>query len=384
MKISPSVRIATTSEYYFSQKMNEINRLNAAGADIINLAIGNPNMKPHDSIIDELNRVAELPDVHGYQHHRGLIELRVAFANWYNREYGVSLNPENEVLSLIGSKEGIFHLSFALLNPGDKVLIPDPGYPMYRFVATMMQAEPVFYDLEEKNGWLPDLDKLEEKIDDKVKMMWVNYPNMPSGAGATKEFFTQLIAFAKKHDILVVNDNPYTFILNQNQPLSILSVEGAKDTAIELNTLSKSHGMAGWRVGAAVGNSEVLNLMLKVKSNLDSGIFNPIQQAAVKALNIEKSWYENLNGIYSERQRAVKEFAKILGCSFSMEQSGMYIWAKLPDSGKSSKEFVEKLFEDKKIFIAPGSLYGNNGEGFVRISLCQPVEIINAAIERIC
>jgi len=383
MKIKVSDRLSSTSEYYFSLKMNEINKKQAAGIDVINLAIGNPNMRPADSVIEKLKETVSKPDVHGYQHHRGQLKLREAFAKWYNQNYGVELNPENEVLSLIGSKEGIFHVSFALLNPGDKVLIPDPGYPMYRFVAAMMQAEPVFYDLKEENSWLPDLEKLESKIDDKVKMIWVNYPNMPSGESATIEFFTKLVEIAKKHDVLVINDNPYSFILNKTEPLSILSVPGAKEVAIELNTLSKSHGMAGWRVGMAVGNPEVLDLMLKVKSNLDSGIFLPVQEAAIEALTIGQGWYEDLTAIYLERQEAAKKFAQVLGCTYSENAAGMYLWAKLPENVTNSREFADSLFEDKHVFVAPGTLYGSNGEGYIRISLCQPVEKIHEAIERV-
>lgn len=383
MKINASERLSATSEYYFSVKLNEIEKKNAAGLNVINLAIGNPNMKPAPAVINTLNKYADFDNVHGYQTQRGSAELRSAFAKWYLDKFNVELNPENEILSLIGSKEGIFHLSFALLNPGDKVLIPDPAYPMYKTVAGMMQAEAVTFDLEAEKGWLPDLDKLEAKIDSKTKMIWVNYPNMPSGASATPEFFEKLIELAKRKNILVVNDNPYSFILNENKPLSILSVPGAKDYAVELNSLSKSHSFAGWRTGAALGNSDAISLMLKVKSNIDSGIFLPIQKAAITALSLGEEWYTGLNKIYSDRQRYAKAFAEALGCIVPEHSAGMYLWAKLPENSGTSHEFAEKLLEEKNVFISPGTLYGNNGEGYIRISLCQPVEKFNEAIKRL-
>jgi LL-diaminopimelate aminotransferase len=319
---------------------------------------------------------------HGYQPYNGIPQLRQAFSAWYLSKYGVRLSPENEVLPLLGSKEGIMHISLAFLNRGDAVLLPDPGYPAYEAAARICNARPMFYDLDPSNGWLPDLDAIERGGLDGVKLMWVNYPNMPTGSNGSVELFENLVEFGIKHNILIVNDNPYSFILNDN-PISILSAGSAMEIALELNSLSKSHNMAGWRVGVVTGNSEYLEAILKVKSNIDSGMFQPVQLAATEALTIGDEWYEELNRTYKERRKLVHRLAQLLGCSIKNEQSGMFVWAEIPGTANNSIEFSDLVLANHRIFVTPGSIFGSNGSRYIRISLCLPAGRIEECIERV-
>ncbi len=375
-------RIKSVNEYYFSTKLAEIRKMNANGLSIINLGIGNPDLAPSEKTISSLLQAANEPSNHGYQSYTGIPELRNAFADWYKRFYQVKLNPENEILPLLGSKEGIMHISLAFLNPGDEVLIPDPGYPAYKAVSALCEAKAIEYDLKESDNWCADFNQLEKMDLTKVKLMWVNYPNMPTGKHATSKFFEQLVAFGKKHRILIVNDNPYGLI-SSNKPLSILSVIGAKDIAIELNSLSKSHNMAGWRVGMIGANSHFIQAILKVKSNMDSGMFKPIQLAAAEALNNNNDWYKTQHKVYAERKKIGEEIVKALKCDCDQESSGMFIWAKIPKNAKSSQEFSEIILQNKKVFITPGFIFGKNGERFIRLSLANNEAILTEALNRI-
>ena len=374
-------RLHTVEEYYFSKKLREVNAMKSAGAPIINLGIGSPDLAPPQTVISAITDSLKDASAHKYQSYQGLPELRSAMAAFYQTHYNVSLNPENEVLPLIGSKEGIMHISMAYLNEGDAVLIPNPGYPTYTSVTKLVGADPVFYDLKASSNWQPDLEDLETKNLSKVKLMWVNYPHMPTGTKGDKTTLKALVAFAKKHSILLINDNPYSFILNE-QPSSIFNIEGANEVCLELNSLSKTFNMAGWRVGMLTGAAEHLQNVIKVKSNMDSGMFYGIQKGAIEALNSSKNWFKDLNKIYTERRALVWKLATALNCTFETTSSGMFVWAKLP-SKVTSETFIDSLLHQHHIFIAPGTIFGSNGEGYIRFSLCAPKEQIQTAINRV-
>jgi LL-diaminopimelate aminotransferase len=380
--ITPAQRVTQVKEYYFSLKLKEIAKMIEEGKPVINLGIGNPDQPPAPEVLKALNQSAMRPDFHGYQGYIGIPKLRNAFAEWYQRSYNVTLDAEREILPLMGSKEGIMHISLAFLNPGDEVLIPNPGYPTYAAVTQLVGATERTYNLLENKNWQPDLNALDKEDLSKVKLMWVNYPNMPTGAKASKEFFKELIAFAHRHNILICNDNPYSFILNKN-PQSILSIAGAKDTAIELNSLSKSHNMAGWRVGMAASNADFIQYILRVKSNMDSGMFRPVQEAAAKALSLEKEWYEKVNQVYQKRKGLVLEIMETLQCKWQDDQVGMFIWAKIPKHYPSSKELSDKILYEANVFITPGFIFGSQGERYIRISLCTSKEKLKESLSRI-
>lgn len=376
-----SDRLKHIKEYYFSRKLREVGMLISEGKPVINLGIGSPDLTAPKSVEAALIESMNLAGVHKYQSYQGIPELRKAIASFYNRHYNVTLDGINEVLPLLGSKEGIMHISMAFLNAGDKVLIPNPGYPTYTSVTNLVGAQAVFYDLDASLNWLPDLEALEAMDLKKVKLMWLCYPHMPTGANASYENLKHIVDFAKRHDILLVNDNPYSFILNDN-PLSILKVEGAKEVCLELNSLSKSFNMAGWRVGMVCGKSEFISNILKVKSNMDSGMFLGLQKGAIEALNLDKEWFKSLNIIYEKRRKLVYKLAEKLGCDCTLNTSGLFIWAKIRD-GVSSEDFIDKLLYNHSIFITPGTVFGSKGEGYVRFSLCASEELINNAIERV-
>ncbi|AOR28029.1 aminotransferase [Formosa sp. Hel1_33_131] len=374
-------RLHTVEEYYFSKKLREVNAMKAAGAPIINLGIGSPDLAPPKAVISAITDSLTDASAHKYQSYQGLPELRSAMADFYQTHYNVSLNSENEILPLIGSKEGIMHISMAYLNEGDAVLIPNPGYPTYTSVTKLVGADPVFYDLKASSNWQPDLAALEAMDLSKVKIMWVNYPHMPTGTLGDQTVLKALVDFAQKHSILLINDNPYSFILNEH-PSSIFNIEGAKDVCLELNSLSKTFNMAGWRVGMLTGSAAHLQNVIKVKSNMDSGMFYGIQKGAIEALNSSKNWFTDLNKIYAERRQLVWELATALNCTFETSTSGMFVWAKLP-SGLKSETFIDTLLQEHHVFIAPGTIFGSNGEGYVRFSLCAPKESIQSAIKRV-
>lgn len=382
--IQPADRLSLVSEYYFSRKLKEVAKLNAEGKDIISLAIGSPDMPPSKETIDTLCENAKKADAHGYQPTVGIPELRGAMANFYKRWYGVELNPATEIQPLIGSKEGILHVTLALCNPGDKVLVPNPGYPTYTSLSKILGQEIVNYDLLEENGWQPDFDQL-EKMDLKgVKLMWTNYPNMPTGGRATRELYERLVAFAKAHDIVIVNDNPYSFILNRDEHLSILQVEGAKDCCIEFNSMSKSHNMPGWRVGMLATNSTFVQWILKIKSNIDSGTFRPLQLAAAQAYSNSDDWHKNANiKTYSTRRKIAEEIMTTLGCTFDSKQQGMFLWGRIPDSYGDVEELTEKVLHEARVFITPGFIFGSNGKRYIRISLCAKDEKMQEALKRV-
>lgn len=380
--ITTAARLNSVHEYYFSQKLREIDTLNKQGKNIINLGIGSPDMPPHPDVIKALQEESAKPNVHGYQNYKGAPVLRNAFANWYRQWYKTDLDADTEILPLIGSKEGIMHICMTYLNDGDKALVPNPGYPTYRSAIQLAGGICIDYELKEANNYYPDFDAL-KKIDlSKVKLMWVNYPQMPTGQPASIQFFEQLIAFGKKHNILICHDNPYSFILN-DEPLSILSVEGAKDVALELNSLSKAQNMAGWRVGVLCGNKERINEVLRFKSNMDSGMFLPVQLAAAKALSLGKDWYESINAVYRKRREKVYELLNALHCDYSKLQSGMFMWAKIPADFENGYALSDKVLYESNVFITPGGIFGNGGNNYIRISLCATEEKINEAIERI-
>ncbi|MEQ8475310.1 aminotransferase class I/II-fold pyridoxal phosphate-dependent enzyme [Fulvivirga sp.] len=374
-------RISGVEEYYFSKKLREIAQLRAEGKDIINLGIGSPDLKPADSVIDKLKNTAEKDNVHGYQSYKGTPALRNAFAAWYKKYYQVDLNPETEILPLIGSKEGIIHISMTYLNPGDEVLVPNPGYPAYAASARLTGATCRYYTLSDEQGWLPDLKALENTDLSKVKMMWVNYPNMPTGTSASVALFEQLKAFGERYEILICNDNPYSFILN-DQPLSMLSA-GLSDYVLELNSLSKSHNMAGWRVGMIAASEQHINNILTFKSNMDSGMFLGIQEAAVEALNLGDDWYASVNKTYKERRAVVWQIMDTLDCSYHKDQVGMFVWAKIPESIADVDVMINEILYQADVFITPGFIFGDNGKRYIRISLCAPVETFKKALERI-
>ena len=379
--IQKAERLSNVKEYYFSKKLREVAALRKEGKQIINMAIGSPDLPPPDAVIKALNETANTKGAHQYQSYQGIPELREAIANFYLKHYRVSLNPYQEILPLMGSKEGIMHISMAFLNKGDSVLIPDPGYPSYASVSNLMQANIISYNLNASNNWLPDYKEIEKQDLTGVKMMWLNYPHMPTGTNATKEHFTKAVAFAKKHDIMLVNDNPYSFILNDN-PLSLLETEGARDFAIELNSISKTFNMAGWRVGMVVGKGEIIKSILQVKSNMDSGMFLGIQKGAVKALNCSKEWFKELNKTYIKRRKIVWEIFDILGCAYNKESAGLFVWAKLP-KGRSAMEYTDQLLKEKDVFMTPGSIFGKNGKDYVRASLCVSEADLDTVLERL-
>jgi LL-diaminopimelate aminotransferase len=380
--IKPSLRIQDVQEYYFSRKLRQISEMRERGLNIINLGIGSPDLPPSGNVIDALYNNALSPNNHGYQSYTGIPALRKAFSAWYKLWFNIELNPSDEILPLVGSKEGIMHISMAFLNNGDEVLIPNPGYPTYEAAAKMAGGIVRYYDLKEETNWLPDLDKLESEGLDNVKLMWINYPNMPTGKKATKEIFSDLVAFAVRHNILICNDNPYSFILNENQ-ISIFSAEGSRDIALELNSLSKSHNMAGWRIGMVAGKSEFISAILRVKSNMDSGMFQPLQAAAVEALNAPAQWYKDVNAIYRKRRLIAEEIMNLLSCSFDPEQAGLFLWGRIPAEYKNAEEMSEPILLKANVFITPGSIFGSNGNNFIRISLCASEEMLEEAKNRI-
>ena len=381
--ISPADRLGLVSEYYFSRKLKEVARRNAEGEDIISLAIGSPDMPPSPETIDTLCREAQKADVHGYQPTVGIPQLREAMADWYKRWYGVELNPQTEIQPLIGSKEGILHVTLALANVGDKVLVPNPGYPTYTTLTKLLGCQVVNYDLNEANDYQPDFAQLEQMDLSGVKLMWTNYPNMPTGANAQMQTYEQLVRFAKTHGIVVVNDNPYSFILNE-KPISLLQVDGAKDCCIEFNSMSKSHNMPGWRVGMLATNSQFVQWILKVKSNIDSGTFRPLQLAAAQAYQNSADWHRQANiSLYRERRNIAEQIMTTLGCTFNPKQVGMFLWGRIPDSYQDCEQLTERVLNEAHVFITPGFIFGSNGQRYVRISLCAKKEKMQAALERI-
>lgn len=382
MQIDVAKRLQHTEEYYFSRKLREIDALNKQGLRVINLGIGSPDMAPHPSVIETLSSNAERTDVHGYQSYRGAQALREAIAAWYQRYYQVTLNPDSEILPLIGSKEGVVHICMTYLQEGDEALIPNPGYPAYAAAVRLSGATAVTYDLNEDDKWLIDFDSLRKKDLSRVKIMWINYPHMPTGASATTAFYKELVEFAREKNILICHDNPYSFILT-DRPRSIMSIEGAKDVAIELNSLSKSSNMAGWRVGMMIGDEQRINEVLRFKSNMDSGMFLPLQLAAAKALQLDHNWYEGLNGIYAGRRKKVFEMLDLLECTYNKDQVGLFVWAKIPDRFQSGYDLSDEILSDSRVFITPGGIFGSAGNNYIRISLCAKVEILEEAIDRI-
>lgn len=374
-------RLAHIQEYYFSKKLREVRELRAQGKPIINMGIGSPDLQPPKEVIETIQQAVLEPNAHKYQSYQGIPELRESIAGFYEKFYGVTVNPQNEILPLMGSKEGILHISMAFLNPRDEVLIPNPGYPTYLSVTHLVGAKPVPYDLTEANAWLPDLKRLSSQDLSKVKLMWVSYPHMPTGAKANDNFCNELIAFAKAHDILLVNDNPYSFVLNE-QPKSLLGYQEAKDVVLELNSLSKSFNMAGWRVGMLLGKKDVLQEVLKVKTQQDSGMFYGIQKGAVKALQMNPTWFDQLNQVYESRRKWIWQIADQLGCTYDKNAAGMFVWAKLP-GGKTSERMIDFLLYERDIFVAPGHIFGSNGEGYIRFSLCVEEKKIKEALNRL-
>lgn len=382
MIIQPANRTNSVNEYYFSRKLQEIDEMNRQGEKVINLGIGSPDMAPAADVVDALVHGAQNPDNHAYQSYKGLRDMRVAFADWYRKYYQVELDADHEIQPLTGSKEGILLLSLAFLNKGDKVLVPDPGYPTYSSATLLTEAEVVPFDLKEENGWMPDFDALEKSDLSGVKMMWVNYPNMPTGARANLQLYRKLVDFGLKHRILICNDNPYSFILNEEH-LSILSVDRAKECCIELNSLSKAHNMAGWRIGMIAGAADVIANVLKVKSNMDSGMFKPLQLAAVKALAQPASWYIMLNKEYQERKKLAGDIFDMLEVSYDKSSGGMFLWGKVSDTWKNGEELSDFILKRARVFITPGFIFGSNGDRYIRISLCAKQPVLREAAGRI-
>ena len=381
--IQPADRLQLVSEYYFSRKLKEVAKLNAAGQDIVSLAIGSPDMPPSKATVDKLCEVARMDNAHGYQPTIGTPELRNAMARFYQRWYGVHLDPSTEIQPLIGSKEGILHVTLAFVNPGEQVLVPNPGYPTYTSLSKLLGAEVIPYNLREDNDWQPDFEALEKMDLSKVKIMWTNYPNMPTGANAQMETYRKLVTFARKHSILIVNDNPYSFILN-DRPISLLQVEGAKDCCIEFNSMSKSHNMPGWRVGLLATNAQFVQWILKVKSNIDSGTFRGLQLAAAEAYNNDAEWHHQANyETYKRRRVLAEQIMTSLGCTFDPNQVGMFLWGKIPAQYKDAEELTEKVLHEARVFITPGFIFGSNGSRYIRISLCAKDDRIKEALERI-
>jgi LL-diaminopimelate aminotransferase len=361
--------------------LREVRQLASEGKPIINMGIGSPDLRPSQAVIDAVTLAMQEENAHQYQSYQGLPELRNGMADFYATNYGVAMNSNTEILPLMGSKEGIMHISLAFLNEGDQVLIPNPGYPTYSSVTNLVGAIPVYYDLKEMNNWEPDFDALEKLDLSKVKIMWLGYPHMPTGARGSLELFEKLVAFAKRHNILLINDNPYSFVLN-DKPMSLLQVEGAKEVALELNSLSKTFNMAGWRVGMVLGNAACIDAVLKVKSNMDSGMFFGIQKGAIEALKSDKSWFDSMNAVYKKRRVLTEQLAEKLGCEVYKEGVGLFVWAKLPAGITSAEDFIDKILYEKSIFITPGTIFGSNGEGYIRFALCVKEEKIQEAISR--
>lgn len=382
-RIRPAARVDEIKEYYFARRQREVARLNAEGHDIVSLGIGGPDRPPHPDVIETLCEYARRPDTHAYQISTGIPRLRENFARWYRRYYGVELNPATEILPLIGSKEGVMHVSLTFLNPGDGVLVPNPGYPTYTSASRIAGAEIYPYDLREENGWEPDFDALEKLPLEKIKVMWVNYPHMPTGTPANRRLFEKIIDFGRRHNILIVHDNPYSFILNNGEHLSILQLDGAKDVAIEFNSLSKSHNMSGWRVGMVAGSEEFIGWIRKIKSNVDSGHFRPVMEAAACGLLLDDDWYEDVNREYRERRKIAEEIMTELGCSFDPNQVGLFLWGRIPDSEKNGEAVADRLLYEYGIFIAPGFIFGSNGDRYIRISICATKENLQKALARI-
>ena len=384
--IQPADRLSLVSEYYFSRKLKEVAQLNAEGRDIISLAIGSPDMPPSEQTVEKLCEVARQPNAHGYQPTMGTPELRQAMAGFYKRWYNVDLDPRTEVLPLIGSKEGILHVTLAFVNPGDEVLVPNPGYPTYTSLSKILGAKIVNYNLREDNGWQPDFDELEEIVNRKssnCKLLWTNYPNMPTGGRARRETYERLVKFAQEHSIVVVNDNPYSFILN-NQPMSLLQVPGAKDCCIEFNSMSKSHNMPGWRVGLCATNAQFITWILKVQSNIESGTFRGIQLAAAEAYNNSDEWHQEANiERYARRRKYAEQIMDVLGCTYDKDQVGMFLWGKIPAGYANAEDLTERVLHEARVFITPGFIFGSNGERYIRISLCAKEEKIEEALQRI-
>lgn len=380
--IQPAKRLDTVNEYYFAGKLREIAQMQKDGKPVLNLGIGSPDQPPHPAVLDALQNGAAQPKAHGYQSYTGIPALREAWAAWYSQFYGVALNPDNQILPLIGSKEGIVHVAMAFLESGDVALVPNPGYPAYSAATQLAGASVQLYDLSESSGWLPDLKQLESTDLSHVKLMWVNYPHMPTGEPGSADVFQMLVDFGIKHNILIVNDNPYSFILNEH-PRSILAAHGAEDIALELNSLSKSHNMAGWRVGMVAGHPEYLKSVLRFKSNMDSGQFQPVQLAAVQALHLPATWYQSLNDMYRERQKVAFSIVESLDCVFNPQQQGMFVWAKIPDHYADGYALSDELLYERHVFLTPGGIFGSNGNRYVRISLCSDVATLQTALHQI-
>lgn len=382
--IKPASRLDAVQEYYFSRKLKEVARLNAEGQDIISLAIGSPDQPPSSQTIDKLCEVAHDPSAHGYQPTMGTMELRKAMADFYHRWYGVEVDAASEVQPLIGSKEGILHITLAFVNPGDEVLVPNPGYPTYTSLSKILGAKVVNYNLDEDNGWQPDFEELEHRDLSRVKLMWTNYPNMPTGGDARMETYRKLVDFARRHDIVVVNDNPYSFILNEH-PLSLLQVEGAKDCCIELNSMSKGYNMPGWRVGMCVSNPQFISWILKIKSNIDSGTFRGLQLAAAEALTTNtEEWHREYNiNVYRRRREIAEHIMQALGCTYDDSQVGMFLWGKIADKYVNAEQLTERVLHEARVFITPGFIFGSNGDRYVRISLCAQDDKMQEALRRI-
>ena len=375
--ITPANRVGSVQEYYFSRKLKEVAEMNAAGKNVINLGVGSPDLPPSERTIETLCEHARQPNEHGYQPYVGIPELRKGFADWYKKWYDVDLDPKTEIQPLIGSKEGILHISLAFLNPGEGVLVPNPGYPTYSSVSNLIS-----YELKEELGWQPDFDELEKMDLSNVKLMWTNYPNMPTGANASMELYEKLVAFGKKHGIIICNDNPYSFILNE-YPSSILSVPGAKDICIEMNSMSKAHNMPGWRMAMLASNAQFVQWVLRVKSNIDSGQFKPMQYAAVEALSAPKEWYDNMNQVYRSRRNLAGQIMRTLGCEYDEKQVGMFLWGKIPAGAKGSEAIADRVLYEANVFLTPGFIFGSQGERYIRISLCCKNETLEEALKRV-
>ena len=380
--ITPANRVGSVQEYYFSRKLKEVAEMNAAGKNVINLGIGSPDLPPSEQTIETLCEHARKPNEHGYQPYVGIPELRKGFADWYKKWYDVDLDPKTEIQPLIGSKEGILHISLAFLNPGEGVLVPNPGYPTYSSVSKLVEANLISYELKEELGWQPDFDELEKMDLSNVKLMWTNYPNMPTGANASMELYEKLVAFGKKHGIIICNDNPYSFILNE-YPSSILSVPGAKDICIEMNSMSKAHNMPGWRMAMLASNAQFVQWVLRVKSNIDSGQFKPMQYAAVEALSAPKEWYDNMNQVYRSRRNLAGQIMRTLGCEYDEKQVGMFLWGKIPAGAKGSEAIADRVLYEANVFLTPGFIFGSQGERYIRISLCCKNETLEEALKRV-
>jgi len=389
VEIIPADRVTTVEEYYFSKKLKEVAAMNAAGCDVINLGVGSPDMPPSEEAIETFCAEVRKPDTHGYQPYVGIDALREGFAEWYRTWFGVTLDPKTEIQPLIGSKEGVLHISLTFLNPGDGVLIPNPGYPTYTSVSRLTGAEIVSYRLLEDQSWQPDFDELERLLAEReaagrppVKLMWTNYPNMPTGADASTELFERLVAFGRRHGIIICNDNPYSFIINEH-PRSILSISGAKDVCIELNSMSKAHNMPGWRMAMLASNAQFVKWILKVKSNVDSGQFRPMQSAVVEALKAGCEWYDGNNSVYRSRRIIAERIMDILGCTYDRNQVGMFLWGRIPDTVESAEALADRILYDANVFLTPGFIFGSAGERYIRISLCCKEETLCRAAERI-